>query len=321
MKNLKNIFGFLLIISIFACSHNADRDKKEPRSDNCDIVAAESATVHEPFAPPPPPAMESTQFSPPAVEYDKSEETGDERYLSGNSNDTKSISAKVSSDKKKIIKDGNMSIKAKDVASSKKNMDAILKKYNAYYDLEEYGNNDQSIYYSLKLRIPSGNFESLLAAIEGGGDEITNKTINTHDVTEEYTDTETRLANKREYLKRYKDILLRAGTIKDVLEVEENIRVLEEEIESKEGRLKYLSDQVEYSTLDINLYHEKEYVYKPQEEDKFSERVKKSLSNGWSAIVDFTVAFIGIWPVILMVIAAVFAARRVIKKRRAKSTN
>ena len=35
--------------------------------------------------------------------------------------------------------------------------------------------------------------------------------------------------------------------------VQEKIRVLEEEIDSKEGRLKYLDDQVAYSTLTVEM--------------------------------------------------------------------
>ena len=307
MKTLKVIISLLLFAAATGC--NSHRENNVPTTADCMIAACEKSAST---------GSANVNFSPPADEYDKNgetEETGenlDQKY--------EPVQTKVPANKKKIIKDGSMSIKAKNIAASKKNMDALLKKFNAYYDLEEYQNNDQSASYTLKLRIPSENFENLLTAIESGKDEITAKSINTSDVTEEYLDIEARLANKREYLKRYKDILLRAGTIKDVLSVEENIRVLQEEIESKEGRLKFLSDQVAYSTLNINLYQQKEYVYKPQEQDKFSERVKSSLSNGWTAMVDFTVGLINIWPVILITLIAIFLIRRIIRKRKAGRT-
>lgn len=222
--------------------------------------------------------------------------------------------------KKKIIKDGNISVKTNDINTSKKGFDEQLKKLNAYYESEDLENNDQTISYNLKIRVPADNFEKLISSIENGIDEIKSKSIQARDVTEEFFDIETRLANKREYLKRYKELLSKASTVKDILAIEENIRILQEEIESKEGRLKYLNDQVSFSTLDINLYEEKEFVYKPQPQDKFSERVKKSLSNGWASVVDFVLWSITIWPHLILTLVSFFAIRRIVKKRKSKQS-
>jgi hypothetical protein len=219
---------------------------------------------------------------------------------------------------KKIIKDGEISLKTKDIVSSKKALDNELKKLNAYYEVEDLQNRTIKISYDLKIRVPAVNFEKLIANIENGKDEIQSKSIEARDVTEEYYDIETRLKNKLEYLKRYKELLAKANSVKDILEIEENIRNLQEEIESKEGRLKYLSDQVSFSTLDINLFQEKEYIYKPTTQDNFLERVKKSFSNGWSSAIDFVLGVFAIWPLILIGIVVFLFVRRIIKNRRKK---
>ncbi len=105
--------------------------------------------------------------------------------------------------------------------------------------------------------------------------------------------------------------------MKDILEIEENIRVIQEEIESTEGRLKYLNDQIAFSTLNIHLFREKEYVYQPTPQDKFSERVKDALSNGWKAVVDFVLQSISAWPFLILMFVAIIIIKRIIKKRRA----
>lgn len=220
--------------------------------------------------------------------------------------------------KKKIIKDGNISVKTNDIQTSKKGIDDLLKKLNAYYENEDLQNTDQTISYDLKIRVPADNFEKLISSIESGKDEIKSKSIQARDVTEEFVDIETRLTNKREYLKRYNDLLSKASTVKDILAIEENIRILQEEIESKEGRLKYLSDQVSFSTLDINLYNEKEFIYKPQQQDKFFERVKTSLSIGWTSVVDIILWTITIWPYIILTLVGFFVRRQVIKQRKGR---
>ena len=219
---------------------------------------------------------------------------------------------------KKIIKDGHMTVKSANIVESKKALDEVLKGLKAYYETEELQNNDHQTSFNLRIRIPSENFEQLISAIESGGDEIMHKSVQTRDVTEQYTDIETRLANKRGYLKRYKELLGKANTIKDILSIEEQIRPLEEEIESQEGRLRYLSDQVAFSTLNMTLYTEKEYIYKPQPKDNFWERVKKSVSSGWSAVVDFVLWTIAIWPFIILILIVYYIVKRVRRKRNLK---
>jgi len=220
-------------------------------------------------------------------------------------------------DKKKIIKDGTISAKSRNVFASKRTMDTLLKTFNAYYEREDFENNERSISYDLTIRISSDTFEKLISALENGEEEVITKSIQARDVTEEYIDIETRLANKRDYLQRYKELLSKAITVKDIIAVEENIRNIQEEIESKEGRLKYLNDQISYSTLHVRLFKEKEYIYKSEPKDSFPERVKKSLATGWNSIIDFILWMITVWPYIVVVLILLITGRYVIKKRRA----
>lgn len=313
----------LLLLLLGACSRTAEKETEE-RADKIQVAACEAA---------PPPVIETVKFAEPNIKDDAVEEetvgygsnSGEGAALnfginkdegSGDGNPA-STTTTQKVDKKKIIKDGSLGIKTNDIVRAKKGFDALLKKLNAYYETEDFEKEDYRMSFSLKIRVPSANFEKLISEIENGKDEIVTKNINARDVTEEYTDVEARLNNKREYLKKYKEILARAVTIKDILEVQEIIRNLQEEIESREGHLKYLNDQVTYSTLDVSLFKDIAYVYKPQEQDSFRERVKNSLSNGWMAIVDFVLWFIKIWPQLLVVLAVIILGRRWYKKRKA----
>lgn len=226
-------------------------------------------------------------------------------------------------DKQKIIKDGNMTLKSRNISDSKKRIDQLLKKLNAYYESEDLQNNEQSVAYNLKIRITSASFEQLIAALENGEDKIEAKNLQARDVTEEYVDIETRLTTKRQYLQRYKQILAKAATVKDILAIEENIRTLEEEIDSQQGRLKYLADQVAFSTLNINLYQEKEYLQQPQ--SGFLTRTKVALNNGWQSIVDFVLWMLSIWPYLIILFISYLTINRIIKIRRqrikSKETN
>lgn len=226
----------------------------------------------------------------------------------------RNASNKAVVNKQKIIKDGNMTVKSRDINTSKQRIDQLLKKLNAYYESEDLQNNEQSVTYTLKIRIPSINFEKLIASLENGEDKIESKNIQARDVTEEYVDIETRLMTKRQYLQRYREILSKAATVKDILAIQENIRTLEEEIDSQQGRLKYLADQVAFSTLNINLYKDKEYIQQPQ--SSFLTRTKVALNNGWQSIVDFVLWTLSIWPYLIIMLGSYFIVKRFVKIRR-----
>ena len=207
-----------------------------------------------------------------------------------------------------------MTVKSRNISDSKKRIDQLLKKLNAYYESEDLQNNEQSVAYNLKIRISSASFEQLITSLENGEDKIEAKNLQARDVTEEYVDIETRLTTKRQYLQRYKQTLAKAATVKDILAIEENIRMLEEEIDSQQGRLKYLADQVAFSTLNINLYQEKEYLQQPQ--SGFLTRTKVALNNGWQSIVDFVLWMLSIWPYLIILFISYLTIKRIIKIRR-----
>jgi len=273
MKNAKSIYYVIFLLIFFSCG------TKQEKNEN----TAAGVMMMEP-----PPIEETVKFTPPEVMSD------DRAYKEKRGPDN------TDTDKKKIIKDGSISIKVIDIEKGKTQADAMVKNANAYYEKEGFDNTGNTLSYNLKIRIPVGNFEKFITAIENGTGEITSKNIEARDVTEEFIDLESRLKNKKLYLNRYHQLLSKAASVKDILAIEENIRVLQEEIESSEGRLKYLNDQIAFSTLDLTLYQEKEYIYKPQKQDNFLERLKTSIHNGWTAVVDFFLWLIKSWPFLIL---------------------
>lgn len=222
---------------------------------------------------------------------------------------------------KKLIKDGNMRIETKDIQASKQRMDGLLKQYNGYYESENLDNNDFETSYNLKIRIPAQSFEALIGALENGEDEVKSKYIQARDVTEEYIDVESRLNNERAYLERYKALLAKASTVKDILAIEESIRTIQEEIESREGRLKYLNDQIAFSTLDVQLVKKHPYKFTSKQKAPFWERMKKSLSNGWSFTIGLALALVSLWPVWLIGAAVIVVVKQSRKRRKEKQVD
>jgi len=156
-----------------------------------------------------------------------------------------------------------------------------------------------------------------MEGIAGIASFVAEKTMQTEDVTEEYIDIETRLKNKREVENRYRQLLSQAKTIKEILEVEENLRVIREEIESRQGRLNYLQNQVAHSTLTIDYY---EVIERASDipGQSFLSKLKESLEDGWQGFVLFLLFLMRLWPFLILLTGGIVLFRRLRKARREK---
>jgi hypothetical protein len=248
----------------------------------------------------------------------ESDRTVETRSLSNAPPATEKI-ANQTVDKKKIIRDGRLGLKVADLEKTKAIVDTLVNMFDGYYANESLDNTDYESSYQLKIRIPSVSLDPFILKIETGNGQITYKEIDARDVTAEFIDLETRLSNKKSYLKRYNDLLKQAKSVKDILEIEEKTRIIEEEIESSEGRLNYLKDLVAFSTLDLRITKVKEFRFTPKSRDQFTERFKQSLSNGWNGFIDFLLLLIRLWPFWILIATMVPLWKRF--KRRKGNVN
>lgn len=216
---------------------------------------------------------------------------------------------------KKVIKNGDMTIDVSDIKTAQEKVQNSIKSNKAYIQNERYFNTETQTSVSMEIRIPNQNFDQLINSFSDGIGSIAEKRIRVQDVTEEYTDVSIRLKNKLAYLEKYRDLLKRSASTKDLLEIQEKIRGLEEEIESSEGRLRYIDDQVNYSTLNLTLNKEKPRNTATSKID-FGSRFIDSLANGWNIFISFFLGIISLWPFLLITPALIYL---IIKLRKRKS--
>lgn len=207
--------------------------------------------------------------------------------------------AKNDSTAKKIIKNGEMGIAVAHINDAKLKVDGILKKQNAYTQSETFRNTEISEELDLVIRVPYQNFDQLISSFSEGIGAVEYKNISSEDVTEEYTDVAIKLENKRIYLEKYRDLLKNAATTKDMLEIQENIRKLEDEIDVAEGRLRFIDDRVNYSTLRLSLTKEKPRS-SVTSKIGFGSRFSDSVAQGWNIFVSFVLGLISLWPFFIL---------------------
>ncbi|MHA7059694.1 DUF4349 domain-containing protein [Aquimarina sp. M1] len=207
-------------------------------------------------------------------------------------------------DKLQIIKNANCRIKVNHVEKITMLSKEIVSTFNGYVADEHFTNTNYAKENSFTIRVPKENFDKVLDSICALAVFVDYKNISTKDVTEEYIDISSRLKTKLEVKQRYEEILkTRAKTVKDILLIESNLRMLQEEIEASQGRLNYLSSSVSYSTIQFDLYEtvipkKEPNVYEPE----YMARVKSALSFGWSLLEYLVLVLFYIWPLCIMAV-------------------
>lgn len=103
------------------------------------------------------------------------------------------------------------------------------------------------------IRVPAGEFEETLSALEELG-TVTSESVDGQDVSQEFVDLEARLRNataQEEVLFRLYD---RSTSIADTIRVQRELEDVQLEIERLRGRLRYLSDRTDLSTISVSVH-------------------------------------------------------------------
>lgn len=162
---------------------------------------------------------------------------------------------------------------------------------------------------SLQLRIPAERFEEVQAALGDIG-TVEYFNVSVQDVGEEYVDMTARLENGQRLERRLVELLAtRTGKLEDVLAVERELARVRERIETAEGRLRYLRNQVALSTLTVRLHEPAPIIGGSGGGGMLVE----SFRSAWRNFVRFIAAFIasaGVWIPLVIIGAGVVAGVR-----------
>jgi hypothetical protein len=193
-----------------------------------------------------------------------------------------------------LIKNGNLNFSVANIEESKKEIEKLSKEFNGYIASEEQQRYDHRLQYEQVIRIPAGRFEAFVKTIEGFGLHIDSRNINSQDVTEEFIDVEARLKTKKELDVRYHQLLSKAKNVTEMLAIEEQIGSVRAEIESMQGRLNFLTNQVGFSTLTITYYQTLVTDF------GFGMKIISAFVTGWKGLLAFLIGIISAWPFIII---------------------
>ncbi len=196
---------------------------------------------------------------------------------------------------RKIIKEGEISFETANLKETESLITSTVNEMGGYIANDNVFSIEDRITHRMTLRVPEEKFDQLLIKISDSAKKIDRKSVSALDVTEEFIDVEARLKVKKELEGRYKELLVKAKTVEELLSIEKEIGILRAEIESVEGRLRYLQDRVSLSSLTIEFYQLTTSSF------GFTSKVGRAFVTGWNWLQAFLLGLIHLWPFILLV--------------------
>ncbi|MFN3952040.1 MAG: DUF4349 domain-containing protein [Thermaurantimonas sp.] len=207
-----------------------------------------------------------------------------------------------------LIKNGSIRFKTEDFQKSKTTLNELIKTFKGFIQNENTDKYDNSIQLYIECKIPSKNFDAFVDTLERVFGRPESRNIRIEDITKNYRDTEARIQNKKELENRYLELLKKATTMADILEIESKLNEVRYEIEQYEQQKKYYDNQLAYSVLQISIYQD------IRRDFEFFKKVGDGLHRGWLNFMWFVVWLVNLWPFVLMVLL-IFGVRKLIRKK------
>lgn len=178
---------------------------------------------------------------------------------------------------RQVIANANISLVVADAATALSGVEQVVTDLGGYVadmDLSK-GRYDESdvLRGSLTLRVPSAGLEEALDLLQALATDVNYLNVNRQDVTDQYSDLDAQLRNLRatetELLALLTEVRERPNAkVEDILTVHRSLTQIREEIEILQGRKNLLDNQIDFSTIWVELILDS--VFRPIVEEPWS---------------------------------------------------
>lgn len=225
---------------------------------------------------------------------------------------------------RKLIKNVSLSLEISDYNQTFEAISALASRYQGYIaNSETYHNaNGEPGGGYISLRVEAGSLELVLDEIYTYGNPR-NESRHGDDVTAQYYDIQSRLAQYQAQKERLLELYGQAESISDLVQIESELGRVNLELDSLEGQLRYYTEMTDLATINISLSVPEEFSGSKVDFQGWGDFGKKLTAafvkginyflNGIANIVLFIIAvlpFIIIIAVILLILILIFRRKR-----------
>jgi Domain of unknown function (DUF4349) len=241
-------------------------------------------------------------------------------------NQVENSQAQPTTIERKIVRNGDLQLESDSPEQSQQKISAIAESKGGFVVESQQSSSDARTttrdVVTMTVRVPSAKFSEALDEIRKTASRVVVETVKSDDVTEEFIDIEAQLKAKKALEVQFLEIMKRANTVEDALNVQSQLAEVRGEIEKVEGRKRFLENQSSFSTIKIRLQTPSTFT---ENSTGFFDRFKEAFGNGFDAALSFVLGLvsfvIAILPFLIFIALPIYLiVRYFLKKRRKQLT-
>ncbi len=221
---------------------------------------------------------------------------------------------------RKIIRNAELTLEADDLEQVQKMVSSIAEAKGGFVTEVQQSITDRRATgrdtVNIALRVPADKFAETLDEIRQTAGRVIFENVKGQDVTEEFIDIEARLKAYRALEEQFLEIMKRANTVADALNVQRELANVRGEIEKVEGRKKFLENQASLSTIRLRIQTSAAISASGS---GFFYRLTDAVSTGFDAALSFILGLvtvlIAVIPFLLFICLPLFLVLRYLWKR------
>lgn len=220
----------------------------------------------------------------------------------------------------KLILNADLSLETQDFEKSAADIEKMTAEAGGYIESSGTYGDTGSRSANYTLRVPQEKFEQFYAQL-GENMHAVSRSRSSEDVTEQYTDIETRLATLQTKHERLLSLLEKADKMEDIISLENALADCEYEIDSLTGSKRHYDDLVGFSTFYINL-REVQTLTATADGTGFGAQLSQAAKTGARGLADVVrgtiLGVVMFWPAVILLIAGTTAGVILHRRRKTK---
>lgn len=208
-------------------------------------------------------------------------------------NQTESVQNAPTSIERKIVRNAELNLESQSPEMTQRKIVAIAESLGGFVVESEKSSTDVKIttrdVVTMSVRVPSAKFGEAVDEIRNTADRVVKETVKGDDVTEEFIDVEARLKAKKALEEQFMEIMKRANSVEDALNVQSELADVRSEIERIEGRKRFLENQSSLSTIKIRVQTPAAFS---ASSTGFGYRLSESLGSGFDFALNFILGLV-----------------------------
>ena len=152
-----------------------------------------------------------------------------------------------------IVRSGDMSLVVENVTDARDEIAQMATRLMGYVVSARISGEEEEMRGWISIRVPDEEFETALGELRDLAVRVKQDSTSSRDVTEEYTDLESRLRNAEATESQYLALLEKAEDVDDILMIYDYLSRVRGEIEQTKGRMQYLERTSAMSLITVYL--------------------------------------------------------------------